>query len=82
MPGKAADLAPRGSGQLVLERIDLSDQRILSLPDGGACVSVRAALAGRYDSETVAGDVRDMRVWVMQGGACRLRAAPCTAIVS
>ena len=80
--GKAADLAPHRAGQLVLDRIDLSDQRILSLPDGGACVSVRAALAGRYAGEPFAGTFRYMRVWVLRDGALRVQAAQCTAIVS
>ncbi|WP_211871006.1 nuclear transport factor 2 family protein [Neoroseomonas terrae] len=78
--GKAADLALHAAGGLVLERIDLSEQRILPLADGGACVSVRADIAGRYAGEPFAGAYRYMRVWVRQGAAWRVQAAQCTAI--
>jgi len=80
--GKAADLALHASGQLVLDRIDLSDQRILPLPGGDACVVVRADIAGRYAGNAFAGAFRYSPVGALRGGAWQGQAAQCTAIAA
>ncbi|MBW6397118.1 nuclear transport factor 2 family protein [Roseomonas sp. HJA6] len=80
--GKGADLALHASGQLALDRIDLTERQILPLPGGDACIGVRADIAGRYAGNAFAGAFRYSPVGAPRDGAWQGQAAQCTGIAA
>jgi ketosteroid isomerase-like protein len=61
---KEDDLAAHRSGLLKIEKLKLSEQRILFKGET-AIVSVRAELSGTYNLEPASGNFRFTRVWAL-----------------
>lgn len=60
---KEADLLAHKSGALSISMLKPSEQKIVSLADSAAIVSVRVQIAGEYAGKPAGGDFRFTRVW-------------------
>jgi ketosteroid isomerase-like protein len=75
--GKADDLAAHQGGLLRLSRVDVSDREI-RLAGEAAVVTLRAELAGTWDSNAFVGAFRYSRVWRRDAAGLRVLAAHCS----
>ncbi len=59
---KTDDIDAHRTGMLRIDRLELSEQRIMPVGDV-VTVSVRAKLSGTYDQQTASGEFRFTRIW-------------------
>jgi ketosteroid isomerase-like protein len=75
--GKAEDLAAHRDGILRLSRVDVSEREI-RLAGDAAVVTLRAEMAGTWDSNAFVGAFRYSRFWRREGAGLRVLAAHCS----
>ncbi|MBO1075653.1 nuclear transport factor 2 family protein [Roseomonas marmotae] len=75
--GKSEDMEAHRTGLLRLTRVQVSEQEI-RLAGNAAVVTLRAELAGTWDSNAFVGAFRYTRVWRREEAGLRVLAAHCS----